>query len=166
MKTLLILSDVHGYHERMTKILHHETFDLAISLGDSELSIQEMNPFDIVIHGNHLFDLGEAYQVLDIESFKLYLTHGHFEKVHLNDQGLIQKMQQLNCDLVFHGHTHVSRVKEVPRGYIINPGAVSHSRSQDKESYIIATFEDAQCILTFKDLNHETLKKITLLKRN
>jgi putative phosphoesterase len=166
MKTLLILSDVHGYFERMTKILDHETYDLAISLGDSELSTQQLNHFDIVIHGNHLFDVGETYQVIEIESFKLYLTHGHFEKVHLNDQGLIQKMHQFNCDLVFHGHTHVSRVKAIANGYLINPGAVSYSRSQEKESYIIAQFNKTQCILTFKDLNHDSIKEMTLIKRN
>lgn len=164
MKKVLILSDIHGYIDRMKRILNHETYDLAISLGDSECTLEDLKGFNVIIHGNHYQDVGEAFDILKIEDFQLYLCHGHFEKVHFDDTGLIRKLSEKNCDIAFHGHTHVSRVKKVVSGTLVNPGAVSHSRSSDPESYIMATFNGSSVELEFKDLTYQTLKKINVSK--
>lgn len=166
MTTLLILSDVHRYKDRMDDILSYETYDLLVSLGDSELLIEDLKAFDIVIHGNYLNDPGEPFQILKVEDFNLYFSHGHLEKVHFDDTMLIQKLDNKKCDMAFHGHTHVARVKETFNGTIVNPGAVSYSRSKDPESYLIAIFEKNQCELIFKDLNHTMIKKHTIQKGN
>lgn len=164
MKRVLILSDIHGYKDRMHRILNHETFDLAISLGDSECALEDLKEFDFIIHGNHYHDVGEAFDILKIEDFQIYLSHGHFEKVHFDDTGLIRKLIEKNCDIAFHGHTHVARVKKFSSGTLVNPGAVSHSRSEDPESYIMATFDGSKVELKFKDLTHQTLKKFNVSK--
>lgn len=164
MTRVLIVSDIHGYKERLTRILENESFDYAISLGDSECTLEELKSFDTIIHGNHFLDVGVASSIIHIENFDLYVCHGHFEKVHVNDEGIIKKMIKQACDLAFHGHTHVARVKSLPFGSIINPGAVSHSRSSDPESYITAVFDKNDCHLVFKDLNHSVIRSHSLHK--
>lgn len=164
MKTVLIVSDIHGYKDRFNEILKNETYDFSISLGDSELTSNDLKAMDVLVHGNYPNDVGDAFQILKIEDFTLYITHGHLEKVHANDDILIKKCYEKNIDIVFHGHTHVARTLKVSDKWIINPGAVSVSRSQDPESYIMATFNGSTCEINFKDLSHHSIKKMTINK--
>lgn len=165
MTTLLILSDVHGHRARLQKILDEETYDRAISLGDLELPPADFPALDVIIHGNAFLDPGQAFQVWEKPPWKLVFTHGHLEHVERSDHGLYQRLTQHHADILFHGHTHVARVQAVTGGWLINPGAISHSRSQSPESYGILKLEDHEATLTVKDVHGTPLSIHSLKKR-
>lgn len=164
MTSLLIVSDVHGHIDGLKTILTRETVDLVVSLGDLEGPLDIQSEFDILIHGNAFLDPGEAKHTLAVGAFRLIFTHGHHEHVNRSDHGLYRLLKMHDADLVFHGHTHAARITEVHGGWLINPGAVSHSRSAFPESYGVLTVEDHEALLTLKSITGNPLKTHRFLK--
>lgn len=162
--TLLIVSDVHGYETRLKEILMQETVDTVVSLGDLEVSEALQTQIDILIQGNAFLDPGEALHVLDVGMFRIVLTHGHHEHVHRSDHGLYRLLRAHEADLLFHGHTHTARVHEVREGWLINPGAVSHSRSAFPESYGVLDVHENHATLTLKTVDGKPLKTHRFMK--
>lgn len=164
MKSLLIISDVHGYEDRLKRILEIETVDMVVSLGDLEVSKETQDQVNILIHGNAYLDPGEAKHVLDTEAFRIVFTHGHHEHVNRSDHGLYRLLKAHEADLLFHGHTHAARISEVRGGWLINPGAVSHSRSTFPESYGVLDVHENEATLTLKSIIGQPLKTHRFVK--
>lgn len=164
MTSLLIVSDIHGYADRLRAILDQESVDTVVSLGDLEVSQDSLDSLDIIIHGNAFLDPGVAKHTLDVGAFRLIFTHGHHEHVNRSDHGLYRLLKMHEADLLFHGHTHAARITEVHGGWLINPGAVSHSRSAFPESYGVLTVEDHEALLTLKSISGKPLKTHRFLK--
>gem|GEM_PF-5203652 len=59
----------------------------------------------------------------------------------------------------------MARVQEVTGGWLINPGAISHSRSQTPESYGVLKLKDRDATLTVKDVHGNPLFTHSFTKR-
>lgn len=164
MTTLLVVSDVHGYMDRLRHIQTMESVDLTISLGDLEGPPSALNDPSLLIHGNAFNDPGEAYLVREFEHFRILFTHGHLAHVERGDHGLFQMVQTHHADILVHGHTHAARIVKVDAARIINPGALSHSRSAFPESYGILTLDDSTATWTFKNLSGQMIHTETWKK--
>lgn len=164
MTTLLILSDIHGHLGRLQAILARETCDYVISLGDLEIPAEHLDAFDVMIHGNAFLDPGKAFHTMTVDAYHLVFTHGHKEHVNRSDHGLYQLLRKSAGDLLFHGHTHAARITQVHAGWLINPGAISQSRSAFPESYGVLAIESHEAILTLKDISGTPLKTQRFLK--
>ncbi len=159
---LLIFSDVHRNKQRLEAILEeHKAVEYKISLGDSEMKSSFLERHDIVaIKGNFPFDSGFTYEhVLPLEGLKILLVHGHKYRVQGGLEKLYFRMQEVEADIAFYGHTHVASLDRVDGKILINPGSVHKSRNHVPESYMIMEIDKE---ITFKWYNastHEMLKE-------
>ena len=142
MKNLLIVSDSHHNH-RILKDLSQKypAMDYYLHLGDSELYQDEIAPF-LGVRGNNDYDLTfPSLKVLKIEDLHFLMVHGHYYRLIGNNDGLISKAKEQNCQVVLFGHTHVP-YDEIHKGIrLINPGSLSYNRDGSSPSYIIARVE-------------------------
>lgn len=158
MKSYVICSDVHGSINTIQKVVDFfvvNKFDKLIILGDllyhgprndipkgynPKEVIKLLNPLKdkiIMVRGN--CDAEVDQMVLDFKIHskksirygdkKLYLEHGH----HLDKTNNSYKQG----DIVFYGHTHVSKIEEIGGVKYINPGSITIPKENTKKSFIV-----------------------------
>ena len=156
---VLILSDVHGQIETLQTILErHQDVDACLSAGDQELPQSWLDKHAIqAVYGNAYQDSGQAIIQTVFDAWRVVMVHGHQHHVHRSDHGLVQLMVQTQADMVVHGHTHVLRLTKTEKGYLLNPGAVSHSRSSFPSSYVVADFTSNLLNVGFYDVQNGNL---------
>lgn len=125
---ILVVSDSHLIGDDLQRVTHlyKEKVDLMIHCGDSSLPLNDpiIKKFDIVVKGNHddaLFPKYETYQ-------NICVTHGQFYNVYYGYKQLIQLCHEQNCQICFHGHTHVPTHQIHDGIHFINPGSLMMNR--------------------------------------
>lgn len=145
---ILVLSDNHGDRHIIDKILQQEVFDVAIHLGDSELSEEWVkNRFQYYVCGNH--DMYEPMtSVVELDGIKYALCHGHTEGISVfrQDQPAYHFGHRCDADAVLHGHTHIFKDQMVKDIRVICPGSTSLSRGPEGNGYCIITSQPGKII--------------------
>ncbi len=167
MKVLLI-SDSHLYNEILDHVLQNNQADLIIHCGDSvfqqnEPLLEKMH----VVRGNHDQDFLPIDEIIEIENHQCLITHGHCYNIYAGYETLYQHMIETNCDICFHGHTHVPYIKEYRHKFFINPGSIMFNRGQTNcGSYAIVNIDPETVDVHF--YNSQTLEEIhqSLIKQN
>lgn len=142
---ILIISDTHGYHNNLTKILDEiGTPDMLIHAGDlqgDEDYIEYVADCPIrMVSGNNDFSMSLKRELLfHLEDLTVYLTHGHQYGVHYGTDRLAYRASELGADIVIYGHTHVPSIDyyEDYNIWFINPGSLSLPRGGRRPSYIL-----------------------------
>lgn len=178
---ILIASDIHGslkYCRRLVERYNEEKCDKLILLGDvlyhgprNDLP-EEYNPKGVIALLNSMvdeilcvrgnceaevddmvldFNVLADYALLFNNGRTFFLTHGH----KFNPQNL-PKLKK--GDVLFNGHTHVSKIEETDGFVYANPGSVSIPKENTPRGYMI--LEDDKII--HKDLDGKTLREYTL----
>jgi putative phosphoesterase len=80
------------------------------------------------------FNVLAEYAILYHKDRMFFLTHGH----KFNPQNL-PKLKK--GDVLFNGHTHVSRIEEIGDFLYVNPGSVSIPKEDTPRGYIIVDDE-------------------------
>ncbi len=174
---LLIASDIHGSLaccERLVEQYKNENCDKLILLGDvlyhgprNDLP-EGYNPKGVIALLNSMadeilcvrgnceaevdqmvleFNVLAEYALLYNDGKMIFLTHGH--KFNLENPPKLKR-----GDILFNGHTHVSKVQEFGNGNLyVNPGSVSIPKENTPRGYII--LEDRRII--HKDLDGNIL---------
>lgn len=137
---ILIFSDSHNYDRNMAEVITRNIgrFDLCIHLGDGcrefELMAEKYAPIPFVTvngNGEDFYGSGRVNEtVLDLEGYRVLITHGHRYNVKFGTTQLLYRAQEQECDIVLYGHTHLPDNRFLPdlgkRGiYIFNPGSIS-----------------------------------------
>ena len=175
---LLIASDIHGslkYCNRLVEQYKKEECDKLILLGDilyhgprNDLP-EEYNPKGVIALLNDIsdevfsvrgnceaevdnmvldFDVLAEYAILYIKNRLVFLTHGH--------KWNPQNMPKLKKgDILFNGHTHVSKIEKIGDVLYINPGSVSIPKENTERGYILLT----ETKIIHKDLNGNILRE-------
>lgn len=148
---VLIVSDVHGHIDALQTILdRHHDVDACLSSGDQELPQSWLDKNTIqAVYGNAYQDSGQAMIQTVFNDWRVVMVHGHQHQLHRGDHGLAHLMAQTQADIIVHGHTHVLRLTQTGKGYLLNPGAVSHSRSSFPSSYVMIDFVKEAAIVSF-----------------
>lgn len=163
----LIVSDNHGeqgiLHELYEK---YNDADLFLHLGDSEFNYDdsELSLYHRV-KGNCDFDPQFLIESSGSEqNIAYFYTHGHRYDINNSREALSARAKAENAHFAFYGHSHVALCETIDDVYCINPGSISQSRGQWKETYAILDFDDKRqnVILTFLDRNHEEIEKQSL----
>jgi putative phosphoesterase len=156
---VLIVSDVHGHLEKLhTIVTRHPTVETVLSAGDQEISQSWLDQHNIqAVYGNAYQDSGQSRVQMEFNTWRVVMVHGHEHQVHRGDHGLARLMAETMADLVIHGHTHVLRLTQTEKGYLLNPGAVSHSRSVFPSSYVMIDFDERAATISFYDCLEGTL---------
>lgn len=80
-------------------------------------------------------------QELELEGFKLWLTHGHNYIDFNEERELAWWAEQLKVDIVVYGHTHVPKNVWVGNKLLINPGSPSRPRTLEGPSFAVLTLK-------------------------
>lgn len=178
---LLIASDIHGslkYCKKIVEQYKKENCDKLVLLGDilyhgprNDLP-EEYNPKGVIqllnsmsdeiltVRGNCEaevddmvldFNVLAEYAILYIKNRLVFLTHGH--------KWGPQNMPKLKKgDILFNGHTHISKIEEMGGVLYVNPGSVSIPKENTPRGYIILTDES----IIHKNLQGEVLETYSL----
>ena len=147
----LVISDTHGAVSYLKTVLQtHKDIKTIFFLGDGsddfeELSYMLNDRTLYAVSGNNDIACSNPYSVVkEFNGKKIYATHGHIDKVHVNLEGLKKEAKKAGADIALYGHTH-KRYEECDDGlYIFNPGALTI------ESYGILEVNDDEVKMEFK----------------
>lgn len=114
----LILSDSHHRNDFVKYLVNYYKGYSVIHLGDKQMEVNGIN-----IRGN-CDDFGEDEKIIEIDNFKVLLTHGNYYQVKYTFNYLVDRTKELNCDIVLFGHTHKQIDMKIDNIRLINPGAL------------------------------------------
>lgn len=131
MTKILVLSDSHGAYYKLEEIFEKECdASVAFFLGDGERDIDrvaEKFPH-IYVHklcGNCDFGSALPASVIDeIEGYRFYATHGHFEYVKHGLGELLRVAKAQAAAVALYGHTHNPDTHYEDGVLFFNPGSV------------------------------------------
>lgn len=178
---LFFLSDIHGsfyFVKEALKCFENEDADKLVILGDvlyhgpRNPLTKDYNPKEvaellnkykskiIAVRGNCDSEVDQVvldfpmmsdYNIILMEKYKIFLTHGHIFNVN--------KLPELNeGDIFINGHFHIPKAEKINGIYCLNPGSISLPRENYPESYGI--LEDN--IFYIKSLSGEIINKIEI----
>ncbi|WP_027334315.1 metallophosphoesterase family protein [Mycoplasma elephantis] len=150
MTKILVVSDIHGNHKIVEKIVNDAKYDIAICAGDYELDLSFMQKyFDFFVDGNNDFNNHKTYYDLEIEGLNIHVEHGHKIGSYSNlmdKEFMFRHLESMNYDVLLTGHTHFPLSEIRNNKLILNPGSCSYPRFNSKPSYSIITLEDKKII--------------------
>lgn len=118
-------------------------FDVLLHTGDfegSEMVYRELSgtPFYYVAGNNDFFTEAPFERVIELESCRIYMTHGHRYNVFETDEGILREAARRHAQIAVYGHSHYP-VAEVKRGILLlNPGSLAWPRQEGRRpSYIV-----------------------------
>lgn len=178
---ILIASDIHGslkYCRKLVECYNKEQCEKLVLLGDilyhgprNDLP-EEYNPKGVIALLNDMcneilavrgnceaevddmvldFNVLAEYAFLYVRDKLVFLTHGH----KFNPQNL-PKLKK--GDILFNGHTHVSKIEAIGDILYVNPGSVSIPKENTPRGYMI--LEDEK--ITHKDLDGNILTEFKI----
>lgn len=131
---ILIVSDTHGCHENLEKILkQNESFDMVIHLGDAEADQEELAalvgcPLEIVAGNMDTDPALDRERLIEVEGYRILLCHGHRLGVNGGLLRLEYHARECQADLAMYGHTHVPYLDVSEDLTVVNPGSLSYPR--------------------------------------
>lgn len=145
---ILIVSDTHGKHENLEKVLYGEgPFDLMIHLGDAEISPEELEelakcPVEVVAGNMDWHSPLPLEKIIEVEGDRILICHGHRSHVNESLMWLEYRARELEVDMVMYGHTHVPYLDICEDLTILNPGSLSLPRPWGASpSYAVMTID-------------------------
>lgn len=140
----IVLSDSHNDTSSCERAINASgKLDLIIHLGDIARDVDYLEayyyPIKVVsVLGNNDFLRDGVYEkVIEFDSHKIFICHGHTLSVSSTTKRLEEAARRNGCEAALFGHTHRSVLKRSEDGILIlNPGSVSRPRGC-KESFAI-----------------------------
>ena len=144
---ILLVSDTHKKNENYFFVVNKSNPDLVIHCGDGEgceyaLSQAADCPVEIVLGNNDFFSDLPRERILELEGYKVWVTHGHNYYVSMGRETIKREALIRGMDIVCFGHTHRPVVDRDHTVTAVNPGSLSYPRQEGKRpSYIIMHLE-------------------------
>ncbi|MBR0085228.1 MAG: YfcE family phosphodiesterase, partial [Lachnospiraceae bacterium] len=86
----------------------------------------------VFIRGNNDFNFSlDREKVLELCGHRIYLTHGHNQRVYAGYDRLIRAAKEKDCTIAMFGHTHVPVNRAISGILLINPGSIARPRQAD-----------------------------------
>ena len=141
---ILIVSDTHGRHSALDKVLEYENdIDMLLHLGDVEHGEDYIEaitkcPVYIIAGNNDFFSCLPTEREICIGKYKVFMTHGHGYYVSMDTKSLRKAAIARSVDIVMFGHTHRPYIDVEGELKVINPGSLSYPRQEGRRgTYII-----------------------------
>lgn len=156
MTNILVISDSHGLTESVRKIANrHHNANIKIHCGDSELASNapQLEEFKTV-KGNCDWDQSfPEEEVVDVNDFRIFVTHGHLYGVKSSLLQLQYRAEELQADIVLFGHSHVAYCEKQANMLFINPGSIRQPRKWNVRSYVMMTLHaNKEISVTFHNI--------------
>lgn len=145
---LLIVSDTHKKNENYFEVLRRQAPDMVIHCGDAEGSEYALTeaadcPVQIVLGNNDFFSYLPRELVLEIGTYRVWVTHGHNYYVSMGSENIKREAIARGMDIVMFGHTHRPYLDIENDVIAVNPGSLSYPRQEGKRSsYAIMELDD------------------------
>lgn len=141
---ILVVSDSHGRDDDVKGVMEQvKDFDMLIHCGDVEGGEDYIRALTekpvIMVAGNNDFrsDL-PSKEIVEIEDYKILVTHGHQFYVNFGVGNLEDYCRQNNIQVAMFGHTHKPYLQIEEDLTILNPGSISYPRQSDrKQTFLI-----------------------------
>ncbi len=136
---IIAFSDTHRRYDRVDKLFEktHLYADLYVFLGDGIDDIENVsylypNKKIKAVAGNCDFSsMEKLVDVIDCGEHKLFITHGHVQRVKWSLDELWSSAKQNGCDLALFGHTHEKHCEYRDGIYLVNPGSLGKPQYGD-----------------------------------
>ena len=145
---ILVISDSHKDNEKIQRVLDIEGRpDFLIHCGDVECDeriIEQMAgcPCVIVSGNNDFFYELPREKMIELEGFRIFVTHGHYYFVSMGPERIINEALDRRADLVIFGHTHRPMLLNTEGITVLNPGSVAYPRQEGRNfSYAVLELE-------------------------
>ena len=117
MERIMVISDTHGRIENAIRLIENVPFDKIIHLGDTlrdALEIGKAFPSVelIYVKGNNDPFGAESEKIIEIDSKKIFLCHGHTFSVSSDLLRLSLAAQERGAEIALFGHTHRKEDRE------------------------------------------------------
>lgn len=135
---ILVVSDSHGRHTYLERVIERVgAIDLFVHLGDLEGGEEYIRkivpcPVEMVSGNNDYFTSIEREKVIDIGTYRVFLTHGHRYRVNYEVETVKEAAAQRFADIVMFGHTHIPMIDQSSPIIAINPGSISQPRQEGR----------------------------------
>lgn len=145
---LLIVSDTHKKNENYFEVLRRQKPDMVIHCGDAEGTEYALTeaadcPVQIVLGNNDFFSYLPRELMLEIGTYRVWVTHGHNYYVSMGSENIKREAIARGMDIVMFGHTHRPILDIESDVIAINPGSLSYPRQEGKRpSYAIMELDD------------------------
>ena len=148
---ILIIGDTHAQDDLFLRILAKERgFDALLHTGDfegSELVYRELSgtPFYYVAGNNDFFTDAPFERVIELESCRIYMSHGHRQNVFEGNDEILREAARRRAQIAVFGHSHRPVAKIESGILLLNPGSLSWPRQENhKPSYIVLDLCDGK----------------------
>lgn len=147
---ILLVSDTHKKNENYFLALKQVRPDMVIHCGDGEgcenaLTEAADCPVEIVLGNNDFFSELPREKVLEIEGYRIWVTHGHNYYVSMGRETIMREAYARGMDIVCFGHTHRPVVDVEESVTALNPGSLSYPRQEGRRpSYIIMELQQGK----------------------
>lgn len=145
------MSDSHGDLKRAEQAVRRMgQVDLLLHAGDhyeDALLLADICGVEVkAVAGNCDHHLpGPMEELLEIEGYRIYLTHGHLFGVKRGLGRLAGRAGEMGASIVIYGHTHVSLKKEMNGVLFLNPGSVTWPRLPGQHSFAVVELNPSGC---------------------
>lgn len=136
---ILIISDTHGYAEMLKLVMEKvPEFDALIHCGDIEGQEEYIRETAgcpcYMVAGNNDWSSDLARMItMNIDDYKIMITHGDRYGVSLGTEMLRDEAESLGADICFFGHTHRPLVDTKKNLTLVNPGSLAYPRQMSRK---------------------------------
>lgn len=131
---ILAFSDTHGRIGDCIKVLNTvRGVDMVLHAGDraadAEALAQRFSSIEFwyVSGNNDFYSNAPKNRIIDAGGVKIFLTHGHYERVKRDFSALAAKARLAGADLAIFGHTHIPYYGYENGMRLLNPGTFGYS---------------------------------------
>ena len=153
---ILIVSDTHRKNENYFNVVRMQAPDMVIHCGDAEgcedvLAEAAGCPLQIVLGNNDFFSCLPRELELEVEGYKVWVTHGHNYYVSMGNETIKREAAAKGMDIVLYGHTHRPMIDKGGSVIAVNPGSISYPRQDGhRPSYAIMEVEEGKVHFTIE----------------
>ena len=169
----LVFSDSHNTVWLMNELTekYKSKTDCIIHLGDCTEDMEDIKhkyprlPIYQVSGNNDYDSLFPSERVISLGGRRIYMTHGHRQRVYYNTDRLYYSAVQEQADIALFGHTHVPYLENEGGILIMNPGSISLPRSESGKTFAFITVENVKitlAIMAFRNGNVEKLRTMSI----
>jgi len=136
MTKILVVSDSHGYHSNLKRVIKKvQPIDAMFHLGDLQCSFNRLKelvscPIYAVAGNNDFMSDLPKVDVFQIDGVQFVITHGHRQRVHYG----VEEVKDFGIcnggDVVCFGHTHRPYLEQDHQITVLNPGSISLPRQE------------------------------------
>lgn len=165
----IVFSDSHNSVWLMNDLVKkfQSKIDCIIHLGDctedtSDFEMKGIRLFQI--RGNNDYDsLYPSERTITLASKRIYMTHGHRQKVYYGTDTLYYTAAQEQADIALFGHTHIPYLENEGGIIVMNPGSISLPRGGNEKTFAFITIENGKTTASIMASTLDGIKKIRSL---